>query len=67
MRGAKVVVVKPAKVLKVVGKNLGDGDAATGNDSATDLDTLDPDIFADGFEANDYCAWSGVHGAPPCS
>jgi hypothetical protein len=38
VRGAKVVVVKPAKVLKVVGKNLGDGDAATGNDSATDLD-----------------------------
>jgi hypothetical protein len=36
--GVKVVVVKPDLLLKVVGKNLGDGDAATGSQSATDLD-----------------------------
>jgi hypothetical protein len=40
--GAKVVVVKPGFVLKVVAKNLGDDDAASGNDSATDLDLNDP-------------------------
>ena len=40
--GAKVVVAKPATVLKVVAKNLGDGDAASGDDSATDLNLNDP-------------------------
>jgi hypothetical protein len=36
--GVKVAVVKPDKVLKVVAKNLGDGDAATGDDGPMDLD-----------------------------
>jgi len=36
--GVKVSVVKPDLLLKVVGKNLGDGDTATGNQSASDLD-----------------------------
>jgi hypothetical protein len=36
--GVKVVVVKPDLLLKVVGKNLGDGDAATGSQGASDLD-----------------------------
>jgi len=36
--GVKVAVVKPDLLLKVVGKNLGDGDAATGSQDASDLD-----------------------------
>jgi hypothetical protein len=36
--GAKVVVVKPDRLLKVVGKNLGDSDAATGSQNGSDLD-----------------------------
>jgi hypothetical protein len=36
--GAKVVVIKPQLVGKVVAKNLGDGDAASGDDGGTDLD-----------------------------
>jgi hypothetical protein len=36
--GAKVAVVKPERVAKLVAKNLGDGDAASGDQSATDLD-----------------------------
>jgi hypothetical protein len=36
--GVKVAVVKPNLLLKVVGKNLGDGDAATGSQDASDLD-----------------------------
>lgn len=36
------------------------------DNSATDTDTLDPDIFADGFESQDVCSWSGAVGAPPC-
>jgi hypothetical protein len=35
--GAKVTVVKPGLVGKVVAKNLGDGDAASGDQGATDL------------------------------
>jgi hypothetical protein len=40
--GAKVVAGKPTSVLKVVAKNLGDGDAASGNDTASDLNLNDP-------------------------
>jgi hypothetical protein len=40
--GAKVLVVKPTSTLKVVAKNLGDGDAASGDQSATDLNLNDP-------------------------
>ena len=40
--GAKVTVVKPNLVLKLVAKNLGDGDAASGDQSATDLNLNDP-------------------------
>jgi hypothetical protein len=36
--GAKVLVAKPDLLLKVVGKNLGDGDAATGSQGASDLE-----------------------------
>ena len=36
--GVKVAIVKPDLLLKVVGKNLGDGDAATGSQDANDLD-----------------------------
>jgi cysteine-rich repeat protein len=36
--GAKVVVIKPGLVGKLVAKNLGDGDGASGDQSATDLD-----------------------------
>jgi hypothetical protein len=36
--GAKVVVVKPSLVGKLVAKNLGDGDSASGSQGATDLD-----------------------------
>jgi len=37
-KGVKVAVVKPGKVLKVVAKNLGDGDDDTGDQSASDFD-----------------------------
>jgi hypothetical protein len=37
-RGARLVVVKPEQELRVVAENLGDGDAATGDQGATDLD-----------------------------
>jgi hypothetical protein len=40
--GAKVSVVKPGFVLKLVAKNLGDGDSASGDDGATDLNLNDP-------------------------
>jgi pathogenesis-related protein 1 len=36
--GAKVVAVKPGLLAKLVAKNLGDGDAASGDQSGTDLD-----------------------------
>jgi hypothetical protein len=36
--GAKVVVIKPELVGKLVAKNLGDGDSDSGDQSATDLD-----------------------------
>ena len=36
--GAKVGIVKPALIVKLVGRNLGDGDNASGSQSATDLD-----------------------------
>lgn len=36
--GVKVATVKPAKRIKVVAKNLGDGDSATGDQGANDLD-----------------------------
>jgi len=36
--GARAVTVKPDKLIKVVAKNLGDGDAATGNQDANDID-----------------------------
>ncbi|HWP67262.1 MAG TPA: hypothetical protein VNO26_15295 [Candidatus Limnocylindria bacterium] len=36
--GVKVAVVKPNLLLKIVGKSLGDGDAATGDQNASDLD-----------------------------
>ena len=42
--GARVVVVKPNLLLKVVGKNLGDGDAATGSQGPSDLEL--PDLIA---------------------
>jgi hypothetical protein len=36
--GAKVASVKPDKLIKLVARNLGDGDAASGDQSAADLD-----------------------------
>jgi len=36
------------------------------DNSATDTDTLDPNVFADGFESQDVCNWSSALGAPPC-
>ncbi len=36
--GARAVTVKPDKLIKVVAKNLGDGDAATGDQDANDID-----------------------------
>lgn len=36
--GVKVATVKPGKRIKVVAKNLGDGDAASGNQDGNDLD-----------------------------
>lgn len=36
--GVRIVTVKPDKLIKVVARNLGDGDAATGDQDANDLD-----------------------------
>lgn len=36
--GARTAVVKPDKLIKLLARNLGDGDAATGDQGATDLD-----------------------------
>jgi hypothetical protein len=45
--GVKVAVVKPNLLVKVVGKNLGDGDAATGSQDASDLDLATVSVGAE--------------------
>jgi hypothetical protein len=36
--GVKIAAIKPDKLIKVVAKNLGDGDSATGDQGANDID-----------------------------